>query len=194
MFAFFRKSAAQKQAGERLYRAIVDQSRAPVFYEFYGVPDTVDGRFDLICLHAFLVVDRLQAGGEAGKKLSQAVFDAMFVDMDRVLREMGVGDLGIPKHVKRMMKGFNGRATAYQAALRANDQDGLAAAVRKNLYGSASAPAQDHVRAIVGYMQDIAASLAAQPYEALADGVITFRDPQHDKSENERNVATGMAA
>ena len=91
------------------------QARQPVFYESYGVPDSVDGRFEMIALHCYLLMRRLQAAGD--KALSQKLFDIFFVSMDQSLREMGVGDLAVPKHMKRMMNGFNGRADGYEQAL-----------------------------------------------------------------------------
>src|SRR5690242_9073061 len=86
-----------------LYGAIVAQARAPAFYMNYGVPDTLDGRFELLVLHAFLYFRRLkrEPAAEAGEA-GQAVFDLMFLDMDRSLRELGVGDLSVPKKIKRM--------------------------------------------------------------------------------------------
>lgn len=105
------------------------------FYRDCGVPDTVDGRFDLIVLHTYIVLDRLRAEGEAGRKLSQQLFDTLFDDMDRSLREMGVGDLSVGKHVKRMASGFYGRMKAYDEARAAGDE-ALAEALRRNVYGA----------------------------------------------------------
>ena len=82
------------------------QSRDPAFYEALGVADSVDGRFDLISLHTILVIERLEQFGKPGRKLAQTLFDTMFVTMDFTLREMGVGDLGVPKHMQKMMKAF----------------------------------------------------------------------------------------
>lgn len=108
--------AARRERGDKLYAAIVAQARSESFYRDCGVPDTVDGRFDLIVLHTYIVLDRLRAEGEAGRKLSQQLFDTLFDDMDRSLREMGVGDLSVGKHVKRMASGFYGRMKAYDEA------------------------------------------------------------------------------
>src|SRR5687768_6344310 len=83
-----------------LYGAIVAQARAPGFYRFYGVPDTVNGRFEMIVLHAVLVLSRLDAGSGTARSLGQAVFDHFCSDMDANLREMGVGDLGVPRQMK----------------------------------------------------------------------------------------------
>ena len=91
---------------ENVYRKIVERARDPQFYKELGVPDTVDGRFEMVALHTFLVLRRLkpEAGGESD--ISQALFDVMFEDMDSSLREMGAGDMGIGKRVKAMVQAF----------------------------------------------------------------------------------------
>lgn len=138
MLTFFRKkTGAEQMAAEALYSALLIQSRQPYFYTDLQVPDTVDGRFDMVLLHSFVVLRRLSHLGKTDKtarRLSQAVYDVMFVDMDRAVREMGIGDLSVKKHIRRMMKAFNGRVAAYEAGL-ANDavqHDAL----RRNLYGT----------------------------------------------------------
>jgi cytochrome b pre-mRNA-processing protein 3 len=97
---------------DRLYGAAVAQARNPAFYVECRVPDTLDGRFDLIVLHLCLLIRRLRREGETGATLAQALFDTTFDDMDRSLREMGVGDLGVGRRVKAMASAFYGRATA----------------------------------------------------------------------------------
>jgi cytochrome b pre-mRNA-processing protein 3 len=99
---------------ERLYEQIVAQARRPWLYGTIGVPDTVDGRFDMIVLHAYLIFDRLGQADERAKALSQAVFDEMFKDMDRSLREMGASDLAVGPKVRRMAEVFYGRSQAYR--------------------------------------------------------------------------------
>ncbi|WP_374466727.1 ubiquinol-cytochrome C chaperone family protein, partial [Ferrovibrio sp.] len=91
-----------------LYRAIVAQSRQAGFYREHGVPDSLDGRFDMIVLHSFLVMRRLRRIGAAAEPLSQQLFDLMFADMDSNLREIGVGDLSVGKKVKAMAQAFYG--------------------------------------------------------------------------------------
>ena len=95
-----------------LYGTIVAQARLPCFYREYGVPDTVNGRFDLLVLHLALVLDRLADESQL-RELGQALFDHFCSDMDRNLREMGIGDLSVPKHMQRVGEAFYGRARAY---------------------------------------------------------------------------------
>jgi cytochrome b pre-mRNA-processing protein 3 len=117
-----------------VYEAIVAAARHPKPYAEWGVPDTVDGRFDMITLHAVLVMERLQAGGEEAKDFAQALADELFADMDRSLREMGVGDLSVGKKVRKMAEVFYGRAFAYRAAFEAEDAKDLAAALARNIF------------------------------------------------------------
>src|SRR6185369_831448 len=109
-----------------LYGAIVAQARDPRFYEAYGVPDTVLGRFDLIVLHLALVLRQLRKGNASIATLAQGVFDAFCRDMDHNLREMGISDQGVPRQMRRVGEAFYGRAQAYDAALANPGNDRLA--------------------------------------------------------------------
>src|SRR5260370_6969849 len=100
-------------AADLAYRRVVEQARQPIFFTDYGVPDTLDGRFELICLHAFLYLHRLKGEPPPATWLCQSFFDEMFADFDRALREMGTGDLSVRKHVKRTARAFYGRIRAY---------------------------------------------------------------------------------
>jgi len=171
---FRRDSSATAAAG--LYEAAVAQARRPEFYIKCGVPDTVDGRFDLIAVHVFLVLHRLKRDHPASAGLAQAVLDAMFSDMDRSLREMGAGDLGVGRRVKRMAEGLNGRIAAYEAGLTAPERTDLGAALRRNLYGTVT-PESACVAALAAYVQAQAGQLAAQGLDALATGTVAFGDP-----------------
>jgi cytochrome b pre-mRNA-processing protein 3 len=163
-----------ERAAERLYASAVEQARAPAFYLHCGVPDTVDGRFEMIALHVFLVLRRLRQGGAGASSTAQALFDAMFVDMDRNLREMGVGDLGVGRRVKAMAKAFYGRVAAYDRGL---DQEAgagaLDEALLRNLWRGV-APAPEALAALAGYMRREAQSLAAQTLAGLIEGRVAF--------------------
>jgi cytochrome b pre-mRNA-processing protein 3 len=143
---------------ERLYDAAVAQARQPVFYARCGVPDTVDGRFDMVVLHVCLLIRRLGRGGDSGQALAQVLFDTTFRDMDRSLREMGVGDLGVARRVKEMARAYYGRAEAYDQALDAGDADRLGEALRRNLLAGAGEDAQ--VRSLADYVTRADAALA----------------------------------
>ncbi len=148
MIGFLKQRKIRKLRAKSLYDVAVAQARQEGFYETLGVPDSVDGRYEMISLHCYLMLHQLKEQGE--KALSQKLFDTFFKNMDVSLREQGVGDLGIPKHMKRMMKGFNGRATSYEAALVEEDDAKLKEALIKNVYGTVDAPSD----AILGQMVD----------------------------------------
>lgn len=117
MFSFFKNfKRPDPDAVLAVYRNLVAQARSPFFYAEWGVPDTVDGRFDLISLHAILLFHRFASADKATQRVGQAVFDLFFLDMDQQLREMGVSDVGVPKKIKKMAQAFYGRAAAYRAA------------------------------------------------------------------------------
>lgn len=168
-----RRARRQREAAAQLYGAVVAQARDPVFYRELEVPDSLDGRFEALALHAFLVLNRLKADGEPAADLAQALFDAFFEDMDRSLREMGAGDLGVGKRVKAMAQGFYGRIRAYEQGL-AGGETALADALRRNLWGTVPAPADVHVAALSRYLKRQQAALAAQPIAALAAGRVAF--------------------
>jgi cytochrome b pre-mRNA-processing protein 3 len=171
---FTRRPAAEP--AEALYLEVVRQARQPAFYSALGVPDTLDGRFDAIVLHVALVLLRLRSDGPAGTALGQALFDMLFADMDRSLREMGVGDLGVGKRVKQMGKAMYGRLAAYDAGLAGGDAE-LGAAIARNLFGTVTADPR-HVAAITRYVRNAIAALSVQPLADLAAGRVVFPPPE----------------
>lgn len=162
-------------SARRLHAAVVAHSRRPEFFLELGVPDTVLGRFEVICLHAVLLLRRLRVEG-GGDELGQQLFDVMFADIDGSLRELGVGDLGVGPRVKRMARHFYGRIEAYGAGLDAGESATLEAALGRNLYAGAPVP-PDRLKCIAGYMRQAEAELAAQPFARLAEGEVAFAPP-----------------
>jgi cytochrome b pre-mRNA-processing protein 3 len=125
MLNFFRKSAARKAAGQRLYSVLVTRAREPGFFREFEVPDTVDGRFDLVALHGWLALGHLK--GEA----AQALTDAIFVGFDEAMREQGQGDMGLGRKMRQFADAWYGRMKVYDGA---QDEEALAAALSRNLY------------------------------------------------------------
>ena len=157
-----------------LYTAIVTQARRPEFYAHCSVSDTVDGRFDLLALHCFLILHRLKQDGAAQGALSQALFDLMFADMDQSLREMGVSDVSVGAKVKTMAAAFYGRIAAYEPSL--TDPAALGAALARNLYRGE--PVDEVVlSAMVDYVMAQAAMLAALDVSELEQGRVRFGAP-----------------
>lgn len=173
IFPLFRRSA-RSDTISALYGTIVAQVRLPCFYRDYTVADTINGRFDLLVLHLGLVLSRLEEAGL--KELGQALFDRFCQDMDHNLREMGVGDLAVPKEMQRMGEAFYGRTQAYRAALATDEQETLAAVLARNIYDSvpASQAAASHLAA---YMWEAVRDLNDQTPAALRAGELHLPDP-----------------
>jgi cytochrome b pre-mRNA-processing protein 3 len=134
---------ARRQAA-RLYHALAARAREPEFFASFGVADTLDGRFDLLALHAWLVLDRLAAAGAS--TLAQALVDTVFVGFDEGLRELGNGEIGVMKRMKTLAGAFYGRLQAYDEA---KDAAALEAALIRNLYRGAVNP---HAKALARYV------------------------------------------
>ena len=170
----FRKSPAAEPA-RQLYESAVAQGRQPVFYTALGVPDSVDGRFDLICLHIWLLQRRLRRGGAATAAVAQELAEIFFADMDVSLREMGAADIGVGRRVKKMIEGFAGRAQAYDAALLAGPE-ALAAALSRNLYAGRDAT-PEQLGALVAYVLAAEQARAGQGEAAALAGDLRFPPP-----------------
>lgn len=147
-----------------IYGMIVARAREPAFYADFGVPDSVDGRFDLLVLHLWLVLRRLGPNGR--DSLSQGLFDHFCSDMDANLREMGVGDLTVPKRMQAFGEAFYGRSNAYDAAMAAG-HEALVQALCKNVLNGREL---DQARRLADYVQASAAKLATFDEAAMADG------------------------
>lgn len=170
-FNQFRKPRlSARRTIEPIYGMIVAQTREPLFYRHLNVPDTVEGRFDLLILHLWLVLRRLRG---VGSDLSQALFDRFCDDMDDNLREMGVGDLAVPKRMQAFGEAFYGRTAAYDLAWSDSD-DRLAEALRKNILNGAH---PDSAAGLAAYAGRVAASLAALDDRRLLSAAWTFPPP-----------------
>ena len=165
-----------ERAGFALYTQAVQAARDPYFYAELGVPDSMDGRFDMIGLHVCLLIERLQQAAAPGPALAQSVFDAMFSDMDHTLRELGVGDMSVGRKVKAMWEALHGRSLAYAAALQAGDRAALAASLGRNVWrGEPAGEGPDGLAAIA---MDRWRALQDQTLASLAAGTVTFAPAQ----------------
>jgi cytochrome b pre-mRNA-processing protein 3 len=162
---------------DALYGAIVAQARSAVFYRSYGVPDTVNGRLEMVLIHTFLLSRRSRRGPDNLQRIGQAVFDLFCDDMDANLREMGVGDLAVPKQMRKIGEAFYGRARAYDAALDADDMGGLTEAVLRNVY--AGEPQQrEGAERLAAYIKTADDELAHAEDTDLVQGHMRFPDPE----------------
>ena len=170
LLSLFRRNPHERP-GFILYGAAVGAARDAWFYDRLGVPDTLDGRFDTVGLHVALLIRRLRTDPDpVGAAMAQAVFDAMFADMDMNLREMGVGDLSVGKKVKVMWSAFHGRAKAYEAAVETQDAEALAQALARNIWRGDSPAAA----ALAAHALQLDKALASQPMAALRRGEVQF--------------------
>lgn len=177
MINWSRKNAEQ-QAADTIYAVIVAQARRTEFYEKASVPDSLDGRFELLVLHAFLYFFRLKGEDKEARDVGQLVFDTMFSDLDHNLREMGVGDMSIGKKIRKMSSAFYGRTAAYDGGLKvyATQPEVLVAAISRNIF--ADGGAGDSAGAIAGYMQDCVDGLRQQATPAILKGRFSFAEPR----------------
>ena len=165
MFGLMKSKNPYEQVAHDVYGAALEQSRDPAFFTDYGVEDNFEGRFEVLCLHIFIIMHVILADG-GNEEFNQAVFDIMFADIDQALRQTGKGDMGVPKHMRRMMKGFNGRMNAYEEAF-ANTKE-FEKSILRNLYADeAGAPAKD----IAKYIKK---NVKKQTASAILQGRATF--------------------
>jgi cytochrome b pre-mRNA-processing protein 3 len=129
----FRRKPPEADFAAAIYRRTAELARHPELFDACGIPDSLDGRFDALALHAALMIDRLRREPD-GEPLAQAFFDAMFHHLDLTLREIGVQDLGVGRRIKIMAEGFHGRALAYRTALDGGPEP-LTEVLRRNAYG-----------------------------------------------------------
>lgn len=190
MFGFFKKglsrySKTDQLAAQELYAAAVRQARREVFFTNYGVPDSVDGRFDLLVLHLYMIFFSLRPHDHY-KDISQCMFDIFFKDLDKSLRESGVGDVSVPKHMKRMMEAFNGRMHAYQGSAEYENENPavpiapghpLFDSLRRNLYGTLDKAPETMIASMVKYMRINMVHLEKQDNKAIGFGSVSFVSP-----------------
>lgn len=160
-----------------IYGALVSQARSPALYLHAGVPDTLEGRFEMVVLHAFLILRRLKAarGPEAGpaKVLGQRIFDILFDDMDQTLREIGVGDLSVGKKIKALASSFYGRVAAYDKGLDAPDAGVLEDALKRNVFAEMD-PSAVEVTMLADYVRRADAVLGGLSIDAMLKGNVAF--------------------
>jgi cytochrome b pre-mRNA-processing protein 3 len=164
MLKILRKSRAERACAERLAAAIIERARAPVFFETLKVPDTLDGRFDLVALHAWMVLERL---GQLGRRdLAQMLTDVVFTGFDEGLRELGAGDVGMGRRMKKMATAFYGRLGAYREA---QGGTAMAAAILRNVYRGAD-DRSEQARSLARYVETAMGRLAGwDPSAQLVD-------------------------
>ena len=174
MLAWLKQLASRRQTARSLYGSIVTQARNPAFYARLGVPDTAEGRFEMIALHLILALRRLAEEGEAGRQLARQLTEVLAVDVDDTLREMTIGDMAVPRQVKQAIAVLHDRYATYGAALdAAAGSDRLVAAVRARLTALSGADNVD-AASLAAYMADAARCLRQQARNDLLAGRLAW--------------------
>lgn len=177
----FGRQNRAKAAQVALYEQITQQSLHPWFYKTIGVEESFTGKFDLSVLHAHLVIERLRRDKAIAPAFSQGLFDLLFSNWDFALRESGVGDMSVGKHVKRLMQGFYGRAQAFTQSIEAKDEELLAEALRKNL--SIDQADADQMRQLQAYVVGFNRFLWDTEPEIMTSPNLVFPEPKVLASE-----------
>lgn len=176
MFSLFRRSS-NKALIDRVHGEIMAAARQPEFFLSYGVADTVEGRFELLCLLATVALRRIDMLPAPGPEIGQELTDSVFTHFDVALREIGVGDLTVPKKIKKMAQGWLGRGVAYRDALTASDASALSLAIARNVYGDEGNAAGANAARLSRYAFALDQHFAALRMEDLGVTPLTFIDP-----------------
>ena len=166
-----RRAEFQRKAGE-IYGVIVTRARQPAFYAHLGIPDTPAGRYEMVVLHLFLVLERLRREGSSAETLARALIEAFVSDMDDAVREMGTGDVGVAKRVRRAVAGFYERSKDYREALAAGERQALELTLARHARGLGAA--DQRIGALSDYVRNAVASLADQQGANLNEGRISL--------------------
>ena len=178
LFSLFRRSPNQPLI-DRLHGEIMAAARQPALFTEYGVADTVAGRFEALCLSAAVALGRIAALPDPGPAVAQEVTDALFRHLDVALREIGVGDVSVPKKMKTLAQGYLGRVGAYSGPLERGDAEALARAIARNVFGDESRAQDAQAQRMARYALSWRAELADLTVERLLAGPLPQRDAQH---------------
>ena len=169
-----RTQSVNRRIVDALFEAIVAAARQPVLYAHWGMPDTPLGRYESVGLHMILFLHRTRAEGTELEALARDVVDEFFREVDHSIRELGVGDAGVPKRMKKLLRMFYGRIGPYWEAIDSQDVSALAAAVERNIAPDAGAHESLNAHALAAYMLANAQHLAGQSDTELLSGAIDF--------------------
>jgi cytochrome b pre-mRNA-processing protein 3 len=174
---------ARRQAALHLYLELVKQARRPAFYRGLGVPDTPEGRFEMVALHVALAWRRLRLEGAAGNAMGQELFDLMVADLDESLRQIGIGDLSVGKQMKRLAGHFYARLKALDEVFAAAPAGSLRALLRTNVYHGGTPPSEPQLAALAGYVIATDEALRAHSVASLLAGRLRIGAPQEPRGE-----------
>lgn len=182
IFGLFGRKNSNREIVDRQYALLTQAARRPAFYRDMGVPDTVLGRFEMLTVILILYFRRTASSATSGQEIAQEIIDFFFEDLDHSFRELGVGDVGVPKRVKKFARMYYGRLESYAAALDSSDLAALAAALRRNI--RPDEPEAPDMRSLAAHMVDAEAQLKTMSEDDVASGRVAFSEP--DKTEEAR--------
>lgn len=173
-FRLFGKKNNNKAIVARQYELLTKAARQPAFYASMGVPDTVMGRFEMLSMILILYFRRTASSERSGQEIAQEIIDYFFEDLDHSFRELGIGDMGVPKRVKKFARMYYGRLESYAAALDSGDREALQQSLRRNI--RPDEPGAPDMAELAAYMIRAEADLKAVSEETIAEGGAVLRD------------------
>jgi cytochrome b pre-mRNA-processing protein 3 len=177
-FGLFSKKSHNRTIVDRQYSALTQAARAPAFYRDMGVPDTVMGRFEMLSVVMILFFRRTRRSAVSGHELAQSIVDLFFEDLDHSIRELGIGDQGVPKRMKKLAGMFYGRLEAYAGAMDAGETAALAAALQRNIHPDV--PEAPDMVALANWMVTAEAGLSAQTEDDISRGQAHVSPPRSE--------------
>ena len=182
IFSLFGRRKTNQRVVDDTYVHLTEAARQPVFYESFGVPDTVMGRFEMVAAHMVLFLRRAGRSDGPLRAFTQEMVDTFFQDIDHSIREIGIGDTGVPKRMKKFAKMFYGRVESYSVALNAGDRIALSEALSRNVHPTLeftrdSAEGRG-MHALADYLFALEAYLAGQSDASIMDGRLSFVAPE----------------
>lgn len=169
--AFFKRSSSTIPP-QQLYGSVMTQARSPEFFTDFGMPDTVMGRFDVLSLHIYLLARRFrEEGSPIAMDLSQEVFDLYVYDVERALRELGIGDTSVPKKKKKMIRSFYGQIDDFDEAINTTDEAVISEKARLRYLSETENP---NPQLLASYILKTEAHLKTLPMNALLSGKVSW--------------------
>ena len=175
MFKSYYKNKQLKNTAHEIYGSIVAQSRKPVFYATWNIPDTIEGRFEVLVMHMALFIHRMDQIGPDGASFGQLVAEAFIDDLDGSFREMGVGDLAVPKRMKAASEAYLGRLLTYNGALKNKNRAELVIGISRNMINDENRETAQ-VDALADYMLRSSDRLGTQELDQVLSGQLVFAD------------------
>ncbi|GMB81564.1 ubiquinol-cytochrome C chaperone family protein [Shinella zoogloeoides] len=176
IFGLFGKKNGNRRIVEKQYATLTKAARHPYLYERLDVPDTVMGRFEMLSAMLILYFRRTRASATSGQEIAQEIVDAFFEDVDHSIRELGVGDVGVPKRMKKFAGMFYGRLESYAAALDAGDRAALAEALRRNIHPAAGLEAPS-MEGLADYLVAVETAMGEAGEDAIRAGLLEVIEP-----------------